>query len=72
MGEQMLKKRAGSIEVTPSIGVVLLLPSVHESMLLERTLGAFLAGPGDWTEKYTLQRKSHLCIPFLGIARPQS
>jgi hypothetical protein len=36
MGEQMLKKRAGSIEVTPSIGVVLLLPSVHESMHLER------------------------------------
>jgi hypothetical protein len=22
--------------------------------------------------RYTLQRKSHLCIPFLGIARPQS
>jgi hypothetical protein len=23
------------------------------------------------TRKYTLQRKSPLCIPFLGIARPQ-
>jgi hypothetical protein len=25
----------------------------------------------DMVGTYTLQRKSHLCIPFLGIARPQ-
>jgi hypothetical protein len=31
------------------------------------------ANKAKWQAKVTiLQRKSHLCIPFLGIARPQS